>query len=86
MVQLLVQSSKGDGILGSQCGKRRLAKQRSIVRPNVGNMLESCRSNAIWLVTVECSKPCDTVSFVRLCMGVDAALTLSSEQALNAVI
>ena len=41
-------------------------QQRSIVRSNLGNIFESCRSNAIWLVTVKCGKSCDAVSFVKL--------------------
>ena len=41
-------------------------QQRSIMRSNLGNIFESRRSNAIWLATVDRSKSCDTVSFVKL--------------------
>ena len=41
-------------------------EQRSIVRLNLGNIFESRRLNAIWLVTVERSKSRVTVSFVKL--------------------
>ena len=41
-------------------------QQRSIRRSNSGIEFKSRSSNAIWLVTVECRKSCDTLSSVKL--------------------
>ena len=41
-------------------------QQRSIKRSNLENILKSCCSSAICVVTVERSKSCDTISFVKL--------------------
>ena len=41
-------------------------QQRAIARSNIETDFNSRRSNAIWLVTVERSKSCDTISFVKL--------------------
>ena len=59
------QLSKSDGIKVSNL-ETSAWQQRSISRSNLGFDSESCRSNAIWLVTVERSKSCDTISFVKL--------------------
>ena len=41
-------------------------QHRPIVRSNLGNIFESRRPNAIWLVTAEPSKSRDTVNFFKL--------------------
>ena len=41
-------------------------RQRSIVRSNSGVKCKILWSNAIWLVTVECDKSCDSISLVKL--------------------
>ena len=54
-------------------------QQRSIVRSNLGNIVGSHRSNAIWLVTTEGSKPCDTVSFVKMTTTLEEMLQLHDD-------
>ena len=64
------QLVKTDGIQGFQFWNQKKYNRpvRSIRRSKSEIDFESCWSNAIWLVTIEHSKSCDTISFVKLSM------------------
>ena len=68
----VIQLVKTDGIQGFQFGnqkkKREISAQQqwSTAHSKLKTEFEARRSNVIWLVTVECSKSCDTISFVKL--------------------
>ena len=62
---LNIQLSKSDGPKVSNL-KTSAWQRRSIARSNSGVECKPCWSKAIFLVTVEHSKSCDTISFVKL--------------------